>query len=112
MLWGSRTPSSARRQHRNAAMVLRGDSPGVLERGRAHKVHPGTWEPPCSPSKEAGRATGEERPWPAGVRRPTPCGSERKDVTTVPLSEGNEVRREGAWGVGVLSKYRGSGGTD
>src|SRR6266581_4862755 len=37
MHWGSRTPSSARRQHRNAAMVLRGDSPGVFRaRAGAH----------------------------------------------------------------------------
>src|SRR3989442_11768539 len=37
MHWGSRTPSSARRQHRDAAMVLRGDSPGVFRaRAGAH----------------------------------------------------------------------------
>ena len=61
---------------------------------------PGTWETPSFPRKEAGGATGEQRPWltaaDAGHRE-----SERRASTAVPPSEGNEARREGRWGVGA-----------
>ena len=40
----------------------------------------------------------------SGVR--PPAGAKGRASPAVPLSEGNEVRWEGAWGVGVLSKYR------
>jgi hypothetical protein len=48
----------------------------------------------------------QERPRPTGVRSPTSRGSEWKDTTAVLLSEGDEAKREGAWGVGVPRKYR------
>jgi len=39
----------------------------------------------------------------ASAWRPATRGSEWTGATTVPLSEGNEARREGRWGIGALS---------
>jgi hypothetical protein len=70
--------------------------------GKRARVRPGTWETPLSPRQSAGRATGNQRSRLTGVRCPTSRGSELRDAAAVPPSEGNEAKREGQWGVGVL----------
>lgn len=71
---------------------------------RARHVHegsPGTWEAPPFPSEEptgGDRREEQNPPAPGGVR---PAGWNEKSVQRmVPLSEGNETRRDGRRGVG------------
>ena len=50
----------------------------------------------------AGRATGQQRSRLTGARCPATCESEWRGTAAVPLSEGNEVRREGRREVAAL----------
>jgi len=80
--------------------------PGSEEsEGKRARVRPGTWETPVSPWQNAGRAAGNKGSRLTGVRCPTSRESESRDAAAVPLSEGNEAKWEGQWGVGVLQHY-------
>jgi len=93
--------------------VVEGQAPrsprGRRSDGKGARVRPGTWETPLSPWQRAGRATGNKRSRLTGVRCPTSRESESRDAAAVPLSEGNEAKREGRWGVGVLQQYEEAG---
>jgi len=94
--------ASRRREWLGAAIP-----PGSKEsEGKRARVRAGTWETPVSPWQSAGRAAGNKGSRLTGVRCPTSRESESRDAAAVPLSEGNEAKREGQWGVGVLQQYR------
>jgi RNA-directed DNA polymerase len=101
---GSRRSRSRGRQHRRAAMARRGGPTGVEERRHARSGMPRNLGGPAvstagNPVREAGRS--KPRPGTVAAHR---VGSKRAVATVVTPTEGNEARRDGRQGVGVLHK--------
>ncbi len=107
--WRRRTLFKWRKATPKRCMDLALGSAGVEEQGTCMEDSPGTREVRTSPPRDTGtgfRSTQAPGPWPL---RSVATGSGRRDAAEVPLSEGDEARRDGRSEVGAAHSTDESG---